>query len=247
MEKMKSLFFLSVMITFGIFLLIGLMFYFASTVSASEDAEFEGLSKDIDYLMVVNPEHPYEFGSDYDKAIQDNLVTTNNPVDGGEIKVEAATLYAFTQLQKELVADGVVIGIYEGYRSAEQEEYLKENFNSDLMEAGYSEYHTGLVLSVVVYTDDGWVFVDDEKTDGDEPSAYDILKEKMADYGFIIRYPEGKAQYTGIVPEPFSIRFVGSSKIAHEIMDKGLSLEEYLGMAAIGGEASPNGSPLDLE
>ena len=29
--------------------------------------------------------------------------------------------------------------------------------------------------------------------------------------------------------EPYQIRFVGSSKIAHEIMDDGLSLEEYLG------------------
>ena len=57
------------------------------------------------------------------------------------------------------------------------------------------------------------------------------LQSHCADFGFIIRYPNGKEAITGYAYEPWHVRYVGK-KIAKEIMDQGLTLEEYFGDAA---------------
>lgn len=49
----------------------------------------------------------------------------------------------------------------------------------------------------------------------------------MADYGFILRYPKGKEDITGFGHESWHIRYVGK-KAAQTIMEKGITLEEYL-------------------
>lgn len=57
------------------------------------------------------------------------------------------------------------------------------------------------------------------------------LQAHCADFGFIIRYPNGKEAITGYAYEPWHVRYVGK-KIAQEIMEQGLTLEEYFGDAA---------------
>lgn len=52
------------------------------------------------------------------------------------------------------------------------------------------------------------------------------LQDHAAEYGFIIRYPEGKTAITGYKYEPWHLRYVGPS-IAVEIMSRGITLEEY--------------------
>ena len=46
-------------------------------------------------------------------------------------------------------------------------------------------------------------------------------------YGFILRYPNGKSDITGIIYEPWHYRYVGK-KAAKEITNQGITLEEYL-------------------
>jgi D-alanyl-D-alanine carboxypeptidase len=53
------------------------------------------------------------------------------------------------------------------------------------------------------------------------------VKENAADYGFIIRYPEGKEDITKYQYEPWHLRYVGK-KAAKEIADNNLTLEEYI-------------------
>lgn len=55
------------------------------------------------------------------------------------------------------------------------------------------------------------------------------LAEHCAEYGFIIRYPEGKNEYTGYMYDPCYIRWVDVEK-AKLITESGLSLEEYYGI-----------------
>ena len=50
----------------------------------------------------------------------------------------------------------------------------------------------------------------------------------MQDYGFILRYTEGKEDITGYAFEPWHIRYVGI-EAAKDIKAKGVTLEEYLG------------------
>jgi len=48
------------------------------------------------------------------------------------------------------------------------------------------------------------------------------------DYGFILRYPEGKEEITGITDESWHFRYVGTT-VSLDMRDSGLCLEEYLG------------------
>lgn len=53
------------------------------------------------------------------------------------------------------------------------------------------------------------------------------LKDHCSEYGFIIRYPQGKEEITGYNYEPWHIRFVG--KIAANYMkEKDMTLEEFI-------------------
>ena len=47
------------------------------------------------------------------------------------------------------------------------------------------------------------------------------------DYGFILRYPNGSSDITGIIYEPWHYRYVGP-EFAEDIYNSGLTLEEYL-------------------
>ncbi|MHB7978111.1 D-alanyl-D-alanine carboxypeptidase [Clostridium sporogenes] len=86
---------------------------------------------------------------------------------------------------------------------------------------GTSEHQTGLAMDVVSteYTNLDENFVNTR--------AYKWLKENCYKYGFIIRYPKEKENITGYNFEPWHIRFVGI-EAATEIMNKGITLEEYL-------------------
>ena len=53
------------------------------------------------------------------------------------------------------------------------------------------------------------------------------LMEHSWEYGFILRYPSGKSDVTGIIYEPWHYRYVGKDAAA-EIYERGVCLEEYL-------------------
>lgn len=53
------------------------------------------------------------------------------------------------------------------------------------------------------------------------------LKDNAHEYGFIIRYPEGKEDITKYQYEPWHLRYVGE-QAATEIYEKEMTLEEYL-------------------
>ena len=51
--------------------------------------------------------------------------------------------------------------------------------------------------------------------------------EHCWEYGFILRYPVGTTERTGIIYEPWHYRYVGR-EVALLIRDSGLCFEEYL-------------------
>ncbi|MBW7456192.1 M15 family metallopeptidase, partial [Paenibacillus sepulcri] len=53
------------------------------------------------------------------------------------------------------------------------------------------------------------------------------LAEHADEYGFIIRYPEGKEDITGYKYEPWHIRYVGK-EIAKVVASEDLTLEQYM-------------------
>lgn len=82
---------------------------------------------------------------------------------------------------------------------------------------GYSEHQTGLTHDLIDLN--GELITS-------EPEA-SWIREHCADYGFIVRYPQGKESVTGYDYEPWHLRYVGNPA-AQEIMSKGITLEEYL-------------------
>ena len=61
-----------------------------------------------------------------------------------------------------------------------------------------------------------------------EREIFSKIHSKLANYGFILRYLENRESSTGYTYEPWHLRYIGDKKIAKEIMDKDMTLEEYL-------------------
>ena len=86
---------------------------------------------------------------------------------------------------------------------------------------GTSEHQLGLALDLV---DARHVKLDESQ---ENTAAYKWLYEHCHEYGFIVRYPNGKTDITGIIYEPWHFRYVGVEAATY-IMENGITLEEYL-------------------
>lgn len=191
----------------------------------------------IDYLVLVNKYNP--ISDDWKKFLQTVTVTT---VSGDEAVVEAKTCEAYTALKKCLEEnEGIYLELDSAMRSiAAQQELMKhfiEKYGEDytaktVAVPGYSEHHTGLALDICFrYRNENDSFVDVCENEDMEkcPDIWEKIHARLADYGFILRYPEGREHITGYSYEPWHIRYVGSADDARAIMGKDITLEEYLG------------------
>ncbi|WMT40739.1 D-alanyl-D-alanine carboxypeptidase family protein [Paenibacillus sp. D2_2] len=128
--------------------------------------------------------------------------------------------------------DGIYLAGVSGYRSHKTQTALfnryvqrdgEEKAKTYSAVPGHSEHETGLAIDVS--GSDGKCAAED--CFGGTKEA-DWLAQHASEYGFIIRYPEGKDSITGYKYEPWHIRYVGVD-IASEIADQGITLEEYYG------------------
>ena len=94
---------------------------------------------------------------------------------------------------------------------------------------GFSEHHTGLALDLYLIIDGKDVVLNEDMVQ--YPEIWEKIHAKLADHGFILRYLEGKEDITGYSYEPWHIRYIDDPAVAKEIMDEGITLEEYLGVA----------------
>lgn len=86
---------------------------------------------------------------------------------------------------------------------------------------GTSEHQLGLAADII---DETYPYLNEHQ----ETTGTQVwLKEHAPDYGFILRYPEGTSDITGIIYEPWHYRYVGV-KFAKEITKSGMTLEEYV-------------------
>ena len=143
----------------------------------------------------------------------------------GGLTAECAS--AFENLRLAAAEDGVTIYIESGFRSYEEQEalynmyvYSRGKEAADMFSArpGHSEHQTGLTIDCNDASD---YF-------SGTPEA-EWLAEHAYEYGFIIRYPEGKESVTGYKYEPWHIRYVGK-ELAKKLNDGNLTLEEYFGI-----------------
>lgn len=212
-----------------------------SPAETNSDPWAFALDSNLDYLTMVNDDNPYEFGGEYDTALQGDLLNVVTDLSYETCKIERATLIAYTQLKADLQEQGMTIGLLDAYRTADDQQEVYDYYanlegwaeTNRVLKPGESEHHTGLLLNVLV-----WFNGDDPDADyqwwtetaerQEQYEYFKLLHETLPKYGFIDRYPAGKEDLTGLPCEPYEIRFVGSSEIAEEIQSNNLCLEEYL-------------------
>lgn len=86
---------------------------------------------------------------------------------------------------------------------------------------GTSEHQLGLAVDII---DENYVNLDQYQQ---YTNVQKWLMANCSDYGFILRYPNGSSEITGIIFEPWHYRYVGVST-AKAVEASGLTLEEYL-------------------
>lgn len=119
--------------------------------------------------------------------------------------------------QEELYDKKVQSLLEQGFSQKEAEAQAKEW----VAYPGTSEHQIGLAVDIV---DTAYQQLDKKQED---TKVQKWLIEHCAEYGFILRYPTGKSEITGIGYEPWHYRYVGK-EVAQVIMEQGICLEEYL-------------------
>ena len=129
--------------------------------------------------------------------------------------------------------------IASSYRTMEKQQELFDNKLSRVRASGYSEEWAPVIAAQSVAlpgTSEHQVGLAVDLMDEDYPylnsyqertSTQRWFMENCWKYGFILRYPNGTTDRTGIIYEPWHYRYVGL-ETAKEITEMGITLEEYL-------------------
>lgn len=180
-------------------------------------------------LALVNEEHP--------------LDTSYAPAQLTEVEsersVDSRIADALERMLSDAQEEGLSMYVASAYRSYEDQRTVFNATMQDWINQGYtplnaydetkksvavpgtSEHATGLSVDIIA---SDYEELDDAQGDTAEQQW---LMEHCWDYGFILRYPQDKADITGIIYEPWHYRYVGE-EAAKEMHEKDLTLEEYL-------------------
>lgn len=162
--------------------------------------------------MVVNKKH--KLPADYNLG--------ENPIAGEKVR---------ELIQKMQELGFSISNQYSGFRSYEYQTQLYQNYvNKDGKEAadtysarpGYSEHQTGLAFDIL--NGSGGLLGENPQDD----KAIEWLHSHAHEYGFIVRFQEGKEAITGYQAEAWHLRYVGD--IAEKIYTSKQTLEEYFGV-----------------
>ena len=160
-------------------------------------------------------------------------------VKGSGVYLDYRVAPYYQQMYDAALKDGITLTPISGYRSYDRqknnfENRIKEHMNSgmDKVEAtkkaatvimvpGSSEHNAGLAMDICSLAESF-----------ENYKEFQWLDEHAHEYGFILRYPkdERSREITGVVYEPWHYRYVGVDT-AKEIKSKGITLEEYVGVA----------------
>lgn len=169
-------------------------------------------------------------------------------VSSTDIELDSFVLSKLNEMAEtffELTGEGGLL-IKSAYRSYEsQKDILDYRIERDGEEEalkyvalpGESEHHTAMAFDMSVYKNGANTYIEDEE-------EYHWIYENAHKYGFVLRYPESKADITGIAYEAWHFRYVGAPH-AQYMYSEGLVLEEYLEI--LKNEHSYDGTHLNID
>ena len=192
--------------------------------------------KHLELLLLVNPWNPLPEGYVPELAPADSYYQIHS---GYEVDARCAD--ALAQMLNDGLAAGCVPYICSAYRTQDYQQMLFDDKIERLIEEGVSpekapeeaakvvalpgtsEHQLGLAVDLI---DEDYPYLNQYQ---EWAAAQQWLMEHCWDYGFILRYPNGTSEITGIIYEPWHYRYVGVQH-ARAIQELGLTLEEYLAM-----------------
>jgi len=127
--------------------------------------------------------------------------------------------------------EGLIFWVASGYRSFEEQKNKHQYFidthgreDAEKMSArpGHSEHQTGLVVDVTASSIGA--LLTEELSNVPEGIW---LRENVHKFGFIVRYPYGRMNLTGVGYEPWHIRYVGIEAATY-IFENDIVLEQYI-------------------
>ena len=161
------------------------------------------------------------------------LINTKD-INNKDVLIEKETYENYLKLKDFLKEKNIEIGISSAYRSIEDQEKIYneflekygEKYTKTHVAVPYtSEHHTGLCLDINVKVNG--CFPKDNYELEEQKEYYESIYKYLKDFGFILRYPKNKEDITGVLYEPWHIRYVGVVP-ASIIMNNNWTLEEYL-------------------
>ena len=216
------------------------MFLFVSNLSLYAQ------ETDDKYLVLINKYNPLDSNYSPEKTIN---ISKHIRATKKEILMEEEAGLKYIEMVSEMVLSGITdLAAVSGYRNYSRQTTLfnnqiarhktlayEEAFNRAAMVVappGSSEHQSGLAIDVSSSQIGFALSQNFENT-----TAFKWLSENAHTYGFIIRYPKDKTHITGIIYEPWHLRYVGKYH-ADKIAEYGITLEEY--MAIINAELALN-------
>lgn len=182
-------------------------------------------------LIIVNQQHPIQKELKFERFLI------------GKETINTSIINSLSRLFSEAEKNGFRFTLVSGYRSIAYQKNLFDQSVQRHRDAGYSleqaqnmtlsysqmpgssEHHTGLAVDIIdtAFLNDRQYLYDAV----DQLISQQWLINHAVDYGFILRYPKAKVNWTGINYEPWHFRFVGQENAIY-MTKNGLSLEEYI-------------------
>ncbi|MBO4277828.1 MAG: D-alanyl-D-alanine carboxypeptidase family protein [Clostridia bacterium] len=191
------------------------------------------------YVFLVGPKHPLAADFVPDDLIKCTHMRENRP-EGYSYIVRTVDI-ALDAFIKEAEANGHYgIGVTNGYRSYATQEWLFNSYVDKEWSSGKFATKEDAIAEALTYStrpgtsehqsglccDMNNVDLSDVSKFNNSPTAK-WMEDNAYRFGFILRYPEGKQDITGIIYESWHFRYVGRT-VATEIHDLGITLDEYL-------------------
>ena len=193
-------------------------------------------------LVLINSDNRYDIPDAGELSVVANVKTPSYRVDGNDLRLSPSIIEPLNSMMDAFCAETGVdaVAISSAYRDYSRQQEIMNEYVAVVGSAeatkwaaypGYSEHHSGLAFDFGVYSSGEYVAFSGT-------GIYRWFSQTSWKYGFILRYPNGKTDKTGIAYEPWHFRYVGEPH-AYIIYINDWCLEEYIEMIASHGPDDP--------
>ena len=194
----------------------------APEIAALKLPSYESVSSEDWNLILVNKTHPIPEDYEYELEFYD---------EDGVFQVDTRIADALRDMMNDCIAFGYTPELCSAWRDGslqttlfDDSDYRQTHPDEEITSValpGTSEHEIG--IAVDIFSSENHEL--DETQENTDTQQW--FMKHCWEYGFILRYPEGKEDLTEIIYEPWHYRYVGR-EAAEDIMQNNLTLEEYV-------------------